>query len=177
MGSGKTSSGDHPGQPRLGLEVADSYECPMCRHGQIEQMAMMDTYACSFCRHIFDVNLAGQTVHVVDGLQPMGWRWQGRRWQPIYQGGSEVALTLWLVGGVLMIFPTGLVALGGYMFPPLVENAGAQHADINWSLVWAMGTLAAHGTMVGWLMAEHYQLPIYVLAKIRLQRFFARLPA
>jgi hypothetical protein len=30
---------------------------------------------------------------------------------------------------------------------------------------------------VGWLMAEHYQLPIYVLAKIRLQRFLARLPA
>ncbi|MGF1518158.1 MAG: hypothetical protein ACFCVB_10185 [Nodosilinea sp.] len=177
MGSGKTFSNDHAGQPRLGLEAADSYECPMCRHGQIEQMAMMDTYACNFCRHIFDVNLAGQTVHVVDGLQPMVWRWQGRRWRPIYQGGSEVALTLWLVAGVLVIFPAGLVALGGYMFPPLVESIGAQNAGVNWSVAWAIGTLTAHGTMVGWLMAEHYQLPIYVLAKIRLQRFLARLPA
>lgn len=169
MGSGKTTS-SNGGRPTL--EMAESYECPMCRHGQIRQMALMDAYACSFCRHIFDVNLPRQTVHVVDGLQSMGWRWQGRRWQPIYQGGGDVALTLWLVGLVLVVFPAGLVALGGYMFPPLEASAG-----ITWSLAWALGTLAAHGTMVGWLMAEHYQFPIYVMVKIRLQRLLERLPA
>jgi hypothetical protein len=30
--------------------------------------------------------------------------------------------------------------------------------------------------MVGWIIAEHYQFPYYVLAKVRVQRLLARLP-
>ncbi|WOD38160.1 hypothetical protein [Nodosilinea sp. E11] len=171
MGSDKTFFEEQIGQRVLGLGIADTYECPVCRHGQIQPMVMMDTYACSFCRHIFEANLDQQTVHVVDSVQPMGWRWQGRRWQPLYQSRSDITLTLWLVGLALVIFPAGIVALGGYVFPPLDATA-----SINWSLVWAVGTLVAHGTMVGWLMAEHYQFPFYVMVKIRLQRLLDSLP-
>ncbi|MGB3200620.1 MAG: hypothetical protein WBA99_06950 [Nodosilinea sp.] len=171
MGSGKIASGKQKTQRPLRLDSADTYDCPVCRHGQMQPMALMDAYACSFCRHIFDVNLDQQTVHVVDSVQPMGWRWQGWRWQPLYQSRSDITLTLWLVGLALVIFPAGIVALGGYVFPPLDAST-----SINWSLVWAVGTLFAHGTMVGWLVAEHYQFPFYVMTKIRLQRLMARLP-
>lgn len=171
MGNGEISSREFVGQQMRGLDGVDSYECPVCRHGQIQPMALMDIYACSFCRHIFDVNLDQQTVHVVDSVQPMGWRWQGWRWQPLHQSRSDITLTLWLVGLALVIFPAGIVALGGYVFPPLEESAG-----INWSMAWAVGTLFAHGTMVGWLVAEHYQFPLYVMVKIRLHRLLEQLP-
>ncbi|MEA5448941.1 hypothetical protein VB780_10205 [Leptolyngbya sp. CCNP1308] len=171
MGSSQTSSSRARAQRLLGLDGGDTYECPVCRHGQIQPMALMDAYACSFCRHIFEVNLEQQTVHVVDSVQPMGWRWQGWRWQPLYQSRGDITLTLWLIGLALVILPAGIVALGGYIFPPLEATAG-----MNWSMVWALGTLAAHSAMVGWLIAEHHQFPIYVMAKIRLQRLLERLP-
>lgn len=157
-------------QPRvLRLDGSDAYECPVCRYGQIEPMVLMDAYACNFCRHILEANLEQQTVHIVDGVQPMGWRWQGWRWQPIYQSSQDVTLTLWGVGLALIIFPAGIIALGGYMFPPLEETA-----EVNWSMVWAGITLMAHSAMVGWLLAEHYQFPPYVLAKVWLRRSLQR---
>lgn len=171
MGSDGVAAGKKKKQRSLELDGSETYDCPVCRHGQMQPMALMDAYACSFCRHIFDVNLGQQTVHVVDSVQPMGWRWQGWRWQPLYQSRSDITLTLWLVGLALTIFPAGIVALGGYVFPPLDESTG-----VNWSLVWAGGTLVAHSTMVGWLIAEHYQFPVYVMTKIRLQRLVNRLP-
>jgi hypothetical protein len=154
----------------LGLSQAETYECPVCRHGQMEPMALMEAYACNFCRHIFDINLDQQTVNVVDSVQPMVWRWQGRRWQPIYQSRDDITLTLWLVSLVLVVLPAGLVALGGYVFPPLDATG------VNWSLVWAVVTLVGHGALVGWLVAEHYQFPLYVMVKIRLQRLVDCLP-
>jgi hypothetical protein len=154
----------------LQLDTAATYDCPVCRHGQIQAMPLMDAYACNFCRHILEANLDQQTVHIVDGAQPMGWRWLGGRWQPIYQSSSDLTLTLWVVGLALMLFPSGIVALGAYLFPPLEPADGIQ-----WSLVWAVATLVAHTLMVGWLIAEHYQFPPYVLAKIRLQRFIQHL--
>jgi hypothetical protein len=155
----------------LQLDAAASYECPVCRHGQIQAMTLMDAYACNFCRHILEANLDQQTVHIVDGVQPMGWRWQGWRWQPIYQTPSDITLTLWVVGLALMVFPAGIVALGGYLFPPREGTT-----QVNWSLVWATATLLVHSVMVGWLIVEHYQFPPYVLAKIRLRRWLERLP-
>jgi len=152
------------------LDAVETYDCPVCRHGQIQAMTLMDAYACNFCRHILEANLDQQTVHIVDGVQPMGWRWLGWRWQPIYQGNVDITITLWVVGVALMILPAGIVALGAYLFPPLDPVDGVQ-----WSLVWATGTLVAHSAMVGWLIAEHYQFPLYVLAKIRLQRLVTRL--
>jgi hypothetical protein len=161
-----------PRQSRiLTLEGGASYECPVCRHGQIEAMALMDAYACNFCRHILEANLDQQTVHLVDGIQPMGWRWQGWRWQPLHHPAADLTLTLWIVGLALILFPAGLVVLGGYVFPPL-DEADQGH----WSLVWASITLLAHTAMVGWIIAEHYQFPYSVLAKVRVQRLLARLP-
>lgn len=161
---------DNRQQRELQLGTTETYECPVCRHGQIQAMPLMDAYACDFCRHILEANVEQQTVHIVDGVQPMGWRWLGWRWQPIYHTSADLTLTLWIAGGALMVLPAGIVAMGAYLFPPLEPYDGIQ-----WSLVWATGTLVAHTLMVGWLIAEHYQFPPYVLAKIRLQRLVDRL--
>ncbi len=131
----------------------------------------METYFCNFCRHIFEANLDQQTMHVVDGVQPMGWRWQGWRWQPIYHSPNDITLTLWVVGLALVICPAGIVALGAYLFPPLEGT----HQG-NWPVVWALATGLVHTMMVGWLIAEHYQFPLYVLLKIRLRRLVEGLP-
>lgn len=155
----------------LSLEGGADYECPVCRHGKLEAMALMDAYACTFCRHILEANLDQQTVHLADGVQRLGWRWQGWRWQPLHHPAADFTLTLWIVGLSLVLLPAGLVVLGGYMFPPL-DEADQGH----WSLVWASFTLLAHAAMVGWIIAEHYQFPQYVWAKVRLQRWLERLP-
>jgi hypothetical protein len=168
---------DTPSQPpeghsptrELRLDTAETYDCPVCRHGQIQAMPLMDAYACDFCRHILQANLEQQTVHIVDGVQPMGWRWLGWRWQPLHHRSTDLTLALWVVGIALTTLPAGMITLGTYLFPPLEPSEGVQ-----WSLVWAAITLVAHTVMVGWLIAEHYQFPPYVLAKIRWQRLLAR---
>lgn len=154
-----------PGR-QLSLEPGTSYLCPVCRHGQIEPMTLMDAYACNFCRHIFEANLAQQSVQVVDSSQPMAWQWIGHRWQSIYQGKWDMTLMLWVVAVALVLVPAGLVATSAYVFPTLEGSPGARLP-----LYWTGGTLVLHLLMVLWLLAEYYQAPVYVAAKIRLRRW------
>ncbi|HEY9761980.1 MAG TPA: hypothetical protein V6D07_05615 [Trichocoleus sp.] len=159
-------------EPRqvLRLDNSSTYLCPVCRHGEIEAMALMDAFACNFCRHIFEANLEQQTVHVVDSSQPMTWRWIGNRWQSVYQGQWDMTLMLWVVVVALVIVPAGLVATSAYVFPPLEGSPGEQLP-----LYWAAGTLIIHLLMVLWLLAEYYQAPLYVSAKIRLRHWIEQL--
>lgn len=153
----------------LSLEDGQTYRCPVCRHGQIQPMPLMDAFSCGFCRHIFEANLTQQTVQMVDGSQPMAWRWTGRRWQSVYQRPAELPVLLWLIGMVLVIIPAGLVSLSAYIFPPLPGSPGAFLP-----VLWAGGTLATHAMLVGWLLAEYYQFPPYVLVKVWIQRLMNR---
>lgn len=164
--SGPSGRDRHP----LSLDSDRTYHCPICRHGQMQELTLMDVFACNFCRHIFEVNLEQQTVQVVDSTQPMVWRWGGHRWQPVYQGNWDMTLMLWVVLLALMIVPAGLVAASAYVFPPL-EGSTGQH----FPLYWAIGTLITHAIMVFWLLAEYYQAPLYVSTKIRLRRWIEQL--
>ena len=137
----------------------------MCRHEQLAPMPLMDAFACSFCRHIFEANLSQQTVRVVDNAQPMAWRWTGQRWRPVHHGQQDITLILWISGMVLTFVPSGLVATSAYIFPPLEGSPGSA-----WPTIWAFATLISHALMVGWLMVEYYQLPLYVTAKVWLRR-------
>lgn len=158
----------HPNQRRP-LEPAGDYLCPACRNGQLASMVLMDAFACNFCRHIFEANLEQQTLHVVDSTQPLGWRWLGHRWQPLHQQ-DGVALILGALGALLLVLPAGLIAGSAYLFPPLEGSRGASVP-----LVWATATLAAHGLIVLWLVAERYQLPPYIMARVWLRRWRERL--
>ncbi|PSN20663.1 hypothetical protein C7271_01155 [filamentous cyanobacterium CCP5] len=154
---------------RRPLQLVGHYICPACRNGDLTSMVLMDAFACSFCRHIFEANLDQQTLHVVDSSQPLGWRWLGHRWQPLHQQ-DGVAMILGLVGALLLVLPAGLIAGSAYVFPPLEGSPGASVP-----VVWATVTLAAHGVLVLWLVAERYQLPLYVTTRVWLRRWQERL--
>lgn len=145
-----------------------SYPCPLCWQGQLQPMVLVDAYGCSLCQQILLVNLDQQTVHPVDGSQPLGWRWQGHGWQPLHHPPQDVTLILWGLGGVLVVFPSMLVALGAYLFPPLEGTPGG---NLSWG--WAALTLMLHGLMVTWVLVEYYRPPLYRLLRVRLERLLS----
>lgn len=151
------------------LSYHDSYICPICRHGQIAELTLMDAFACSFCRHIFTANLQNQTVQVVDSAQPLSWRWTGRGWQSTHRDDPSLTAVVWFVSLVLVLLPGSIVGLMAYLFPPLPGSL--------WSwfpLVWLACTFGVHLLMVGWLIAEHYQIPLYVASRVRVRGWLDR---
>ncbi|MBE9080182.1 hypothetical protein IQ241_23320 [Romeria aff. gracilis LEGE 07310] len=155
--------------PSRQLAFHDSYRCPMCCHGQLSGLTLMDAFACDFCRHIFTANLSAQSLQVADSAQPMAWRWNGQRWRAAQRADLEVTALIWLFGLSLACFPTGIIALSNYIFPPLESSSQS------FPLVWTGLTFLIHGSLVFWLLAEHYQWPPYITAKIRLRRLSERL--
>lgn len=149
------------------LSYQDSYLCPICRHGRITGLTLMDAFACNFCRHIFTANLSMQTVQVVDSSQPMSWRWTGRNWQVAYRDDPSLTIVIWLIGTVLVTLPSLIVWLSTYLFPPLPGS--------RWDWLpgaWLGCTFGIHLLMVSWLLAEHYQIPIYIASRVRLRGWF-----
>ncbi len=155
----------------LGTELAyhNTYLCPVCRHGQITALCMMDAFACDFCRHIFTANLAAQTLRVEDSVQPMVWRWNGRRWQSANQGDVDLTITVWVLSVTLALLPSLLVWLPSHIFPPAAGSRGHWVPGL-----WLGLTFAIHGMMALWLLVEHYQLPGYVMVRLRLQELRRR---
>lgn len=156
-------------RPDATLSYQGSYLCPICRHGQITGLTLMDAFACSFCRHIFTANVQQQTVQVVDSSQPLTWRWNGRNWQSTHQDDPSLTAVLWLIGVVLVTLPASIVWLMSYLFPPLPGSVWSWFPGI-----WIGCTLGVHLLMVGWLLAEHYQLPLYVASRVRLRQWLGR---
>ena len=152
------------------LNYQGVYSCPVCRQGQISGLPLMDAFACNFCRHIFTANLEKQWIQVVDGSQPQAWRWNGRQWIANRRS-NDVELTweIWLVGIALVILPPLLVWLAYHTFPPETSSAGSWFPP-----VWIGFTFACHLAMVGWLMVEHYQFPIYVSLQVRWRQLWGR---
>lgn len=167
-------SDDHQGQPfekgeggkkRLPhLSYEGTYSCPICRHGEIQALFLTEAFACNFCRHIFTANEAAQTLQVVDSAQPMGWRWSGQHWRSLSQN-TDLTVLIWIIGLLLMVVPPGVLWLGLYIFPPLPGSPGAQLP-----YAWVLLTFLTHASIVLWLAIEHYQPPLYVMAKLRLQQ-------
>jgi hypothetical protein len=163
----KSASGSMTGSEALSYQ--GTYICPICRHGHISNLTLMDAFACNFCRHIFTANLNNQSVQVVDSSQPMSWRWNGRSWKASYHDDPSLTIVIWLVSAVLVVLPASIVWVMSYLFPPLPGSTGAWFPQ-----VWLGCTLGVHFLMVGWLLAEHYQLPLYITNRIRLRSWMGR---
>lgn len=129
----------------------------------------MDAFACNFCRHIFTANLREQSIHVEDSSQPMTWRWNGRNWQAANQPDADLTVVIWLVGIALVILPPVLIWLPAHIIRPLEEDSWSWFPTF-----WVGLTFLTHFSFVAWLMAEHYQLPLYVSCKIRLRQWLER---
>lgn len=149
------------------LREDETYRCPICRHGELAQFTLMEAFACNFCRHIFIPNFSAQTIQVVDSAQPITWRWTGTQWRMANQGEIDLTVLLWIIGAVLLVLPGSLVALAAYLFPPLPNSSGAWFPS-----VWIGVTFFVHLLMVLWLLAEYYQVPLYVTSRIRLRRMW-----
>jgi hypothetical protein len=143
-----------------------SYDCPICRTGQIQPMVLMDAYACNFCRHIFGVDEKRQVVQVMDSVHANSWRWKGKSWQTIYPQNRELSLTIWLAAVAIALIPSLLVWLPMQIFPSGLEDAW-------FPKLWLGLTVSLHGLISAWLLLEHYQLQNYVSLKIRWQDWAA----
>lgn len=145
----------NPSEKDRALNFEGSYRCPVCRCGQIRAMVMMDAFGCSLCRHIFTANVEQQILRLADSPVPLAWQWNGQRWR----GLSRDRLSWnWALRGAIAVFvvlPTALVGGGAYYFPPLPGSRLAWLPP-----VWAILTLLAHLTCVGWLLLEYYQFPL-----------------
>lgn len=170
FGSDKLSSGNaQRASDRRNLDYQQTYVCPICRHGQISAIALMDAFSCNFCRHIFTANLSDQLVRVEDSSQPMTWRWNGRNWQAANPINVDLTITIWLVGALLVLLPPGLIWLSSHTFPPMRGSGWYWFPT-----VWIGLTFSFHFLFVAWLLVEHYQVPVYVAFKIRLQDWLSR---
>lgn len=150
------------------LSFDGTYRCPICRYGEISGLTLMDAFACNFCRHIFTANLPEQKVQVVDSVQPMSWRWTGQRWRVATQADLDLTVIVWLIVVILVLVPAGGMWLAAYTFPPLPDSPGAWVPS-----VWISATLAVHSLIALWLLVEHYQVPFYVAARVRLQTWWS----
>jgi hypothetical protein len=144
------------------LGLGDHWPCPLCRQGQLEALVLTDAFACDFCRHILSADIQQQQVQVVDSSQPMAWRWTGEGWRSLHHPDTQLTPLIWIAAGLLLLVPSSLVAVASYLFPPLNPTPGPSFGE-----VWASLTLACHVAIVLWLLGEHYQVPMYVAAKVR----------
>jgi hypothetical protein len=150
------------------LHYDHHYLCPVCHHGQIASLTLMDAFACEFCRHIFTANLEAQTIQVADSLQPMSWRWTGTYWQSAYRPQEDMAIATWGLAIAVMVLPTLLIGVSAYIFPP------PKNQWLSFSLFWCILTFVLHAGMVGWVIAEYYQFPLYIAGKTRLRQLLNR---
>ena len=164
--SGKAQPAPGLGRQSRLLDYQETYLCPICRRGHISALTLMDAFACNFCRHIFTANLPEQSIQVADSSQPMAWRWNGRNWQAAHHLDRDLTAIIWLVGGGLMVLPPSLIWLSYQIFPPLDGSTWQQ-----FPLVWVGLTFTSHFLLVIWLLAEHYQIPFYVMLKVRWQQW------
>lgn len=151
------------------LSYQESYICPICRHGQISAITLMDAFACNFCRHIFTANLPTQTVQVVDSAQSLSWHWSGRSWKSTHRDDPSLTAVVWFASIVLVLLPASIVWLMSYLFPPLPGSLWSWFPTI-----WLGCTFGIHLLMVSWLLAEHYQIPIYIASRVRLRDWFGQ---
>jgi hypothetical protein len=152
--------------PKHRLDYRDVYACPICRHGEISGLVLTDAFACNFCRHIFTADLEENTLRVEDSSQPLSWRWNGRSWQSVHREDFDLTMVIWFVGLALIVFPPTLVWFSARSVPLTQIALGTQTFL---PALWTGLTLSVHLILVGWLLAEHYQFPLYIASKIRLR--------
>ena len=148
---------------RLNLKSSESnrfhpqgeYSCPVCRHGKISAMPLMETFACNFCQHIFTTNFDKQLLKMADSQLPLTWYWNGKNWKGIHREGAEVGWAYLIFAVGFVTFPTAIISLGSYIFPPL------PHSPLSWlPFFWGILTFFSHLFCLIWLVIEYYQFPI-----------------
>jgi hypothetical protein len=151
------------------LDYHGVYPCPVCRLGQLSTLSLMDALACDCCHHIFTTEPERQLLKMADRQPPLTWRWSGRNWTAAHLEGVEWGWIYWLFAIALVALPTTLVGLAAYMFPPDPSSRLA------WlPTVWTGLVFLSHLSIVGWLVIEFYQFPVWAYLRIRRQQWLGR---
>jgi rubredoxin len=139
------------------FHLKGEYSCPVCRHGKVSEMLLMETFACNFCQHIFTANFEKQLLKMADSQLPLTWYWNGKGWKGIQREGSEIGWAYLIFALGFVFIPTGIIALGTYLFPPLSGSS------LSWlPFCWIILTFCAHLSFIIWLIIEYYQFPIFL---------------
>ncbi len=144
------------------LEYHDVYPCPVCRHGEVSVLMLTDAFACNFCRHIFTCAPEEGILRVEDSAQPLAWRWSGQTWQSVHHEDLDLTLVIAAMGAALILLPPTLVFLSCW-------SLWAQPSTSVITMLWTLVTFLTHFVLIGWMLAEHYQLSPYISAKVRIR--------
>jgi hypothetical protein len=131
------------------------YTCPICRQGQISIIPLMDTFGCNLCGRMFLADLHQQALTVADGSPALTWYWNGQHWQGLPPQSVRVGWEAQGLGVAIVVFPTLIVALSTYIFPPEPGSA------LSWfPYCWIGLTFLSHAGLVLYLIGEYYQFPL-----------------
>lgn len=145
------------------LDLRQQYPCPLCRRGTLSELTLTEAFGCDVCHHIFAVNPSKQSVQVVDRSPPLTWRWNGQRWKVSHRDDVRLNWEAWIAAIAFVLFPTAIVSLAAYAFPPLPGSPLGI-----FPIFWAILTFFSHLACVKWLILEYYQVP--VLSYLRWRR-------
>ncbi|MBR8835655.1 MAG: hypothetical protein DSM106950_16985 [Stigonema ocellatum SAG 48.90 = DSM 106950] len=131
------------------------YPCPVCCVGKITHMPLMEAMACDFCQQIFTVNIEQQQLKMPSRQPPLIWRWNGFNWTQAHLEGVEFGWGYVLAAATFILFPTALIGIVAYNFPPSPDT------PLSWiPYIWTALTLLSHLAIIVWLFIEIYQIPV-----------------
>jgi hypothetical protein len=145
----------------------EHYPCPACRRGQLESLFMVDAFSCGSCHHVFTV--VGRKLRLEDNVNPYQWRWNGTHWRSARHLSRDWLFATWIISIAFIAVPTGLIWLAHHTFPPLPGQQGA-----GFPVFWTALVFTLHFSIAGFLLAEYFQLPLYITAKLFWQRWATR---
>jgi hypothetical protein len=129
----------------------------------------MDALACDCCHHIFTAEPERQLLKMADRQPPLTWRWSGKNWIAARLEGVEWGWIYWLFAIALVILPTTIIGMSAYLFPPDPSSRLA------WlPVAWTGLVFLSHLGIVGWLVIEFYQFPVWAYLRIRRQQWLGR---
>jgi hypothetical protein len=131
------------------------YPCPVCHVGKITHMPLMEAMACDFCQEIFTINLEQQQIKMPSRQPPLVWHWNGFSWTEAQLEGVELGWGYGLAAISFIFFPTSLIGIAAYNFPPNINE------PITWlPSIWTILTFLLHLVIIIWIFIEIYQIPV-----------------
>ena len=147
------------------LSYQETYPCPVCRCGDLSNIALMDAFGCDVCRHIFTIHPERQLLKMADREPSITWRWNGQNWKGEHIGNLEITWVYGLAALLLILFPPTLIGLSAFLFPPISGGFWAW-----FPIIWTAITFLSHLLLVLWLIAEAYQFPVFLYLRSRWQQ-------
>jgi hypothetical protein len=115
----------------------------------------MEAMSCDFCQQIFSVNIEEQQIKMPSRQPPLIWRWNGFNWTQAHVEGVEFGWSYVLAAVAFILFPTALIGIVAYYFPPRPDT------PLSWvPYIWTGLTFISHSAIIVWLLIEVYQIPL-----------------